>query len=265
MFLEKKLENYPDFIFSIDTKLSRTVLDEVGEIAQKVTALCESPTKTNHDFVRVASVQEASAFADKSFDLRRAYSLGTVSPIHEMNKGKASNAIASKKKRKAPLPPGSHGQLVHASSMTSVNSKDEEDGFGMSVTEKKPVKEKRRAPLPPGVNPTAEASSSPTPSVLSTGSSVESTIDSTPPSAPYTGTNALKSQEAVTQLRRASSSSVSSGPLESGSKSPPALLLPPPPIESPPDEVFSPVGPLSATTPIQDKGANFMSEYTRVI
>ncbi|XP_065053679.1 calponin homology domain-containing protein DDB_G0272472-like isoform X2 [Rhopilema esculentum] len=198
-----------------DTKLSRSVLDEVGEIAQKVTALCESPTKTNHDFARVASVQEASTSADKGFDLRRAYSLGTVSPIHEMNKGKASNAIALKKKRKAPLPPGSHRQLVHASSMTSVNSKDEEDGFGMAVTEKKSVKEKRRAPLPPGVNPSAEASSSPTPSALSTGSSVESTIDSTPPSAPYTGTNALKSQETVTQFRRASSSSVSTGPLES--------------------------------------------------
>ena len=234
-----------------DSKLSRQTLDEIGEISQKVLSLAESPTKFDHQYNRVSSVRETWSHPEGQYDLRRAYSVGSISPVHEMEK---KNSLPTKKKRQAPLPPGQPRPLTHADSWSSLTVQEDKDAGAKSA---EPQRVKRKAPLPPAAVKEVQKVVSPTLSSVSTTSSAEPSFESTPPFSPV---NRPTSADIVRQASRGSSDS----PVDQAStvKSPPTFLAPPPPDDPPPNEVYSPVGPLSATTPSPTKDFKFMGKFS---
>ena len=199
------------------------------------------------------------ATSDKHYDLRRAKSVDALSPSHEGMTPQNQDSVR-KRKRRAPLPPGQVRALVHAESLTSIDSKEEEDGYAVPLDIMKQKRElkresKRKAPLPPVEKIPGHKSLSPTASVLSTssgGSIPESTPPLSPCPQPYQQVvNSLKS------LERKTSTSSSNSSDQQEPKAPPTFMAPPPPDGPPPEEMFSPVGPLSSVTPNSNRSFSF--------
>ena len=237
------------FCFCLDSKLSRQVLDEIGEIAQRVLSLAESPTKTSHQYKRVSSVRDTGPNSEEHFDLRRAYSVGNLSPRQEMEK---KTFFPSKKKRQAPLPPGHTMTPVRTSSLPSQSSKDRRADGAKSAELVEPPRVKRRAPLPPtAVGRQHHGVSAPLQANSSTGVT-EARPDSI---SPLNGNSALGSGEVTRPESRDSSTPDDQG---LAAKSPPTFFAPPPPNDSPPNEVYSPVESVSTTTPSPTKEFKFM-------
>ena len=234
----------------IDSKLSRQALDEIGEISQKVLSLAESPTKPVHEYKRVSSVKEAWSNSEEHFDLRRAYSVGYLSPSREMEKKKCPPV---KKKRQAPLPPGRTVAHSRTSSLKESNDAGDDRTIGAKSPEtKEPPRVKRRAPLPPGaVHEKQKAVSLQAASnAISTGQSLELAASASLHDSSLTSDDVLQQGSRV-----ASGSHGNEDPIL---KSPPTFSVPPPPIDSPPNDICSPVEPLSATTPSPTKEFKFM-------
>ena len=159
----------------------------------------------------------------------------------------------SKKKRQAPLPPSQTIATARSSQLTSHSSKDITADIER-VEKGEPQRVKRRAPLPPGA---VEQPKGVSPSLTDSNSNpTGSAIESGPPTTLHGRGSSLKSGEVSRQGSRNSSAS----PDEQGPvlKSPPTFFAPPPPDESPPNEVYSPVGSFSATTPSPTKEFKFM-------
>ena len=255
------------FLFHFtDSKPTPQVLDEINQISQRITALCESPTKAASQYHRGMSTP---ANSDKHYDLRRAKSVDALSPSHEGMTTQNQDSV-QKKKRRAPLPPGQVRALVHAESLTSIDSKEEEDGYAVPLDIMKQKREskresKRKAPLPPVEKIPGHKSLSPTASVLST-SSGGSIPESTPPLSPYQQpyqqvVNSLKSLDGTQHLSRKTSTSSSNSSDQQELKAPPTFMAPPPPDGPPPEEMFSPVGPLSSVIPNSNRSFSFSGMY----
>ena len=160
----------------------------------------------------------------------------------------------SKKKRQAPLPPSQTIATARSSQLTSHSSKDITADIER-VEKGEPLRVKRRAPLPPGA---VEQPKGVSPSLTDSNSNpTGSAIESGAPTTLHGRGSSLKSGEVSSRQgsRNSSASPDEQGPVL---KSPPTFFAPPPPDESPPNEVYSPVGSFSATTPSPTKEFKFM-------